>query len=343
MEFEMFTQQLINDRIHIRNTPQIPGLNFRAWRSESDLPLMLEVINGCKAEDKVERSETLEDLTNNYNHLEHCDPYQDMLMAEIDGRMIAYTRVTWNKQEDGLTYYLTFGFLLPEWRRQGIGSAMLGWTEDRLRKLASSHEKKGSRFFQAGAADTEKGTTALLEKAGYLPVRYEFDMRRPISDPLPEAPMPPGLEVRPVKPEHIRPIWDAMQEAFRDHWGFAEEGEKTYHAWQGQSSFQPAIWKVAWEGDQVAGMVLNFIDEPENAEYKRMRGYTEGISVRRPWRKKGLARSLIVQSIQMFKDMGMTETALGVDSQNLSGALRLYQGVGYRQTKQFTIYRKSLD
>jgi len=339
----MITQQLINDRIHIPNVPLIPGLNFRTFRGESDLPAMLEVINGCKAEDKVERSETLQDITNNYNHLEHCDPYQDMLIAEVDDRMIAYTRVTWNKQEDGLTYYMTFGFLLPEWRRQGIGSAMLGWTEDRLRQLASTHDKTGPRFFQAGAADTEKGTTALLEKAGYLPARYEFNMSRPISEPLPEAPMPPGLEVRPVKPEHIRPIWDAMQEAFRDHWGFAEEGEEIYQAWQGQSSFQPAIWKVAWEGDQVAGMVLNFLDENENEEYKRLRGYTEGISVRRPWRKKGLARSLIVQSIQMFKVMGMTETALGVDSQNLSGALRLYQGVGYRQTKQFTIYRKPLE
>jgi len=339
----MSTQQLINDRIHVPNAPEIPGLSFRAWRGESDLPLMLAVITGCKDEDKVELSETLENITNNYNHLEHCDPFQDMLIAEIDDRMIAYTRVTWNKQEDGLTYYMTFGFLLPEWRRQGIGSAMLAWTEDRLRQVASTHEKTGPRFFQAGAADTEKGTTAMLEKAGYQPARYDFNMSRPISEPLPDAPMPPGLEVRPVKPEHIRPIWDAMQEAFRDHWGFAEEGEETYLAWQGQSSFQPAIWKVAWDGDQVAGMVLNFVDEPENIEYKRLRGYTEGISVRRPWRKKGLARSLIVQSIQMFKDMGMTETALGVDSQNLSGALRLYQGVGYCQTKQFSIYRKPLE
>lgn len=339
----MITQQLITDRINIPNAPDIPGLKFRTWRGESDLPHMLEVINGCKYEDKVERSETLADLTNNYSHLEHCDPYKDMLIAEINDRMIAYTRVTWNQQEDDLTFYMTFGFLLPEWRRKGIGSAMLAWTEDRLRQLASTHEKTGPRFFQAGAADTEKSTTAMLEKAGYQPVRYEFNMSRPISDPLPDAPMPSGLEVRPVQPEHIRPIWDAMQEAFRDHWGFAEEGEEIYQAWQGQRSFQPAIWKVAWDGDQVAGMVLNLINESENAEYQRLRGYTEGISVRRPWRKKGLARSLIVQSIQMFKDMGMAETALGVDSQNLSGALRLYQGVGYRQTKQFTIYRKPLD
>jgi ribosomal protein S18 acetylase RimI-like enzyme len=168
-------------------------------------------------------------------------------------------------------------------------------------------------------------------------------MRRPVTDPLPDAPMPAGLEVRPVKDEHIRPIWDAMQEAFRDHWGFVPEGEEKFKEWQGETNYQPHLWKVAWAGDQVAGMVLNFIDGPENKEYKRLRGYTEGISVRRPWRKLGLARALIVQSIQMFKDTGMTETALGVDSQNLSGALRLYQGVGYRQTKQFTIYRKPLD
>ncbi len=339
----MSTQQLINDRIEIPNAPAIPSLGFRTWRGESDLPLMLEVINSCKSEDKVERSETLAEITNTYNHLERCDPYADMLMAEIDDRLIAYTRLTWNQQEDGLTTYITFGFLLPEWRRQGIGSAMLAWTEDRLRQIASTHEKTGPRFFQAGAADTEKGTAAMLEKAGYQPVRYEFNMSRPINDSLPDAPMPSGLEVRPVQPEHIRLIWDAMQEAFKDHWGFVEEGEEIYQAWQGQSSFQPALWKVAWDGDQVAGMVLNFINGSENAEYERLRGYTEGISVRRPWRKKGLARSLIVQSIRMFKEMGMTETALGVDSQNLSGALRLYQGVGYRQTKQFTIYRKPLD
>ena len=339
----MNIHEMIADRIDVHHAPEIPGLNFRAWRGHSDLPAMLEVINACKDEDQVERSETLEDITNNYTHLEHCDPFQDMLIAEIDGRMIAYTRVFWNKQEDGLTYYQTFGFLLPAWHRQGIGTAMLTWTEERMRQIAAGHKKSGPRFFQAGAADTEKSTIAMLEKNGYQPVRYEFNMKRSTSDPLPDAPMPPGLEVRPVKPEHIRPIWNAMQEAFRDHWGYAEEGDETYQAWQGQSSFQPAIWKVAWEGDQVAGMVLNFIDEPENAEYHRLRGYTEGISVRRPWRKRGLARSLIVQSIRMFKDMGMTETALGVDSLNLSGALRLYQGVGYRQVKQFTIYRKPLD
>jgi ribosomal protein S18 acetylase RimI-like enzyme len=47
--------------------------------------------------------------------------------------------------------------------------------------------------------------------------------------------------------------------------------------------------------------------------------------------------------MKMFKEMGMTETAHGVDAQNLSGALRLYQSVGYRQVKQRTIFRKPME
>ena len=333
----------IDEKIEVLNAPEIPGLVFRKFAGEKDYPAMLDVIDGAKVEDEVERSTTIDDIANTYNHLENCDPFSDMLMAEVDGKMVAYSRVTWGRQPDDETFYFTFGFLLPEWRRKGIGSAMLTWTEERLRQIASEHTWSGKRFFQAGAADTEKGATALFEKYGYKPARYELSMKRLVTDPLPDAPMPAGLEVRPVQPEHIRPIWDAMQEAFRDHWGYVPGTEIDYQGWQGESSFQPDLWKVAWDGAQVAGMVLNFIDHPENEEYERLRGYTEGISVRRPWRKRGLARSLIVQSINMFKDMGMTETALGVDSQNLSGAFRLYQGVGYKKIKQYVIYRKPLD
>ena len=339
----MAATQLINENIIVTGAPSIPGLIFRTYRGDPDLPLMLEVIHGCKTEDGLERSDTLLDITNNYHHLERSDPPRDMVMAEVDGRLIAYTRVFWNLQEDGVYTYNTFGFLLPEWRRRGIGTAMLNWTENRLHQVAAENGHSGLRFFQSEIDRTQVSANALFVKAGYQPARYEFMMQRPITDPLPEAPMPPGLEVRPVREEHMHAIWAAMTEAFKDHWGSVPESEEKFLSWKEEATYQPHLWKVAWEGDQVAGMVLNFYNQAENEEYKRLRGYTEGISVRRPWRKKGLARSLIVQSIRMFKDMGMTETFLGVDSQNLSGALRLYQGVGYRQVRQLTIYRKTLD
>lgn len=340
----MNSSKVINGLITLPDAPAIPGLTFRRFRGESDYPHMLAVINGSKKVDGIERSDTLEELANNYAHLENCDPFQDVLVAEINGQVIAYSRVFWGKQLDGTRTYTSFGFLLPEWRRKGIGAAMLNHGERRLREIAANHPHDGPRYFQVFYVDeTEKGTLALLEKAGYTPIRYGFQMKRDLSEPFPDAPMPEGLEVRPVKKEHLRAIFDADMEAFRDHWGFTPPTEERYQAWISQPDFNPSLFKVAWDGDQVAGAVQNFIDTEENAEYNRKRGYTEGVFTRRPWRKRGLAKSLIVQSMRMFKEMGMTETALGVDAENLSGALRLYQSLGYRKVKMGITFRKPMD
>ena len=93
----------------------------------------------------------------------------------------------------------------------------------------------------------------------------------------------------------------------------------------------------------MAGMVLNRVDEEENAKNQRRRGYTQDVFVLRPWRRRGLARALLTQSIEMFRALGMDGTALGVDTQNPNGALALYQSVGYREDRCNTIFRKALE
>jgi mycothiol synthase len=90
-------------------------------------------------------------------------------------------------------------------------------------------------------------------------------------------------------------------------------------------------------------MVLNFVDEDENRKMGRKRGYTEDICVRRPWRKRGLASALIAASIHMFHEMGYEETALGVDVDNPSGALGLYESFGYQASTRQTVYLKLLE
>jgi mycothiol synthase len=338
----MATLKMTTEYISITEAPQIPGLRFRGFRGEEDFPKMLAVIDGSKDMDGIERSETLEDITNNYKYLTNCDPFTDMLFTEVNGQPVAYNRVFWYQEENGPRIYTVFGFLLPEWRRKGIGTAMLRWGEARLRVIAADHPKEGPHYFQSFVTDTEKGTIALLEAEGYQAIRYGFEMVRDLSEPFPAAPMPAGLEVRPVEEKHLRAIWEAAVEAFRDHWGYAPPKEDEYQQMLADPHFDPSIWKIAWDGDQVAGMVQNFVNQNENEEYERLRGYTEGICVRRPWRKRGLAKSLIVQSMQMFKEMGMTETALGVDAENTSGALYLYKSCGYKVVKQSTTFRKEM-
>ena len=339
----MSGQNMVSERIRVPEAPEIEGLVFRGFRGESDYPHMLAVIEGSKEVDQIERTETLEDLANNYAHLTNCDPYQDMLFAEVDGQVVGYSRVTWWTEDSGNWIYLHFGFLLPAWRHKGIGRAMLRYNQNRLRQIAAEREDSAARYFESFASDTEVANQALLQSEGFKAVRYGFEMVRSLSDPIAEKPLPEGLEVRPVLPGHYRAIWEANQEAFQDHWGYSPAKEEDYQRWLNESIFQPDIWQVAWDGDQVVGMVLNFLVEAENIKYDRQRGYTEFICVRRPWRKQGVASALITRSLKMFKQMGMTEASLGVDTQNLSGALRLYESLGFEPVKQHTTYRKLMD
>jgi ribosomal protein S18 acetylase RimI-like enzyme len=339
----MSEQPSFKNQILLPDSPSLPGLVFRSYMGDEDYPDMAVLISACKIADGVERSTNVEDIARTYRHLENCDPQTDMLFAELNGQVIAYGRIWWDDLLDGIRLYHPFGFLHPDWRGKGIGTAMWEAAEHRGREIAAGHPKETPKFFQVEPFDSEKDLVALLESRGYKPARYETHMRRDLSEPFPEAPMPPGLEIRPVKKEHIRPIFEASNEAFRDHWGSRDESEEEYKMQLESPEFHPELWKVAWDGDQVASVIHNFVDEKENEEYQRKRGYTEGICTRRPWRKLGLARSLLVQSMKMFKEMGMTETTLSADSQNLSGAVRLYESVGYHKVKQQIIFRKPME
>ncbi len=154
-------------------------------------------------------------------------------------------------------------------------------------------------------------------------------MSRKLED-LPECPLPDGIEVRPVMPKDYRQIWKASNEAFMDEYGAAVPTEEWYQSYLNGPYFIPHLWQVAWEGDEVVGSVQNYILPEENQKENRRRGYTEAISVRRPWRGRGIARALIRRSMAMFKAMNLDEVALTADTQNLTGAMRLYTDLGYK-------------
>ena len=168
------------------------------------------------------------------------------------------------------------------------------------------------------------------------------DMVRPDLEGLPEAPMPEGLVVRTPREDEMREVWEAEVEGFRDHLGAAPQTETGYREFLDNPYRDPTLWRVAWDGDEVAGQVRSYINGPENEAMGRRRGYTESISVRRPYRRRGLARALIVQSLHAVKERGMEEAALGVLTENLHGAFRLYESCGFRVVHSWTTLRKPL-
>jgi mycothiol synthase len=325
--------------------PSLDGFRLRAFQGPEDFEHMAAILAAARVVDGVERAETAASLANDYAHLVNSDPQRDMLFAELDGQVVAYNRCWWEQEENGPRLYGHIGVSTPASRGRGLGRTALRWLEGRLRAIAAEHPTGTERFFQTFVVATETARIALLASAGYHPARYGYDMVRPLDQPVAVTPLPAGLEVRPAQPEHYRAIWEADAEAFRDHWGYVPPTETNYQGWLAGNYFQPYRWQIAWDtaNNQVAGMVQNFVNEQENREYNRRRGYTEGISVRRPYRRLGLARALLTRSLRIFQDQGYTEAALGVDAQNPNGALRLYESVGFRVERQAFVYRKPLE
>jgi ribosomal protein S18 acetylase RimI-like enzyme len=153
--------------------------------------------------------------------------------------------------------------------------------------------------------------------------------------------MPEGIETRPVTRDQYRTIWDAMAEAFRDHWGEAEWVEEDWQRWAADPDNEdPRLWRVGWDGDQVAGVIATTVPAEENERYGRSRVYVASVSVRRPWRRRGLARALLASSLVAAREAGYTSASLGVDSNSPTGATDLYRSLGFEPEKTFIAWRK---
>jgi len=321
--------------------PNVPGVVFRPFRGASDYPHFARLITACASGEGDDRVETAEGIASGYDHLERCEPERDLLVAEVDGRPIGYGRVWWDQEVDGPRCYEQVCFLDPAYGSRGIGSALFEWNEKRLREIAAEHNAP-DKMLEVWANDRNTVATALFRGAGFEPITYSAEMVRPSVEDLPDHPLPNGVEIRPVREEDMRAIWEADVEAFRDHWGYVEPTEASYERFLAHPDNDPTLWKIAWDDEGVAGQVKSFINTAQNEEHGLRRGWTEAISTSRRWRRRGLAKALIVESIRELAARGMTDVALGVHTENPNGAFALYAGLGYEVVGTWTTYRKPL-
>jgi GNAT superfamily N-acetyltransferase len=329
--------------LRLPDAPAIPGLAFRLCDGLQDLPGMVPVAAAARQADGDPESVNLEAMTVDYQNLTNSTLETDIMLAQVDGTTVAYSRVFWEDFTDGTRAYHSFGFVDPDWRRKGIGRAMLRWNERRNLEIGAEHAAAGDthvRQLVSWGYDRNVGNAALLRSEGYEPSRRFHHMVREDLEAIEVPPLPDGLEVRPGHVDHARAVFAADIEAFQDHWGGVDDSEASFQRWRQQPTWDPSLWLVAWDGDQVAGAVLSLIDPQENEENDYLRGWLDSVFVRRAWRQRGLARALIGRSLELLRDRGMTSAQLGVDVENVNQALRLYEDAGFQVHQSETAWRK---
>ena len=323
--------------------PPITGLAFRAVRRD-DAAAMARIANRCNEADGLDERLSAREIAGwLLKGTPKYDPAVDLLIATVDDRPVAFTWLNWVVTSDGIREFRVGGWVDPDWVRRGIGGALLDWTERRAAELAREQNGSEPTVLGTWAGEKRVAKRVMIERAGYRPVRWFFDMIREPRDEVELPPMPDGLEIRPVTPEHYRAVWDADVEAFRDHWGGFDDSDESYRNFLEDPNFNADLFVVAWDGDQVAGAVINAISVDENQAMHRQRGWLESVFVRRPWRRRGLAAALVARSLVLLRAAGMTEAMLGVDADNPSGALHLYENAGFVVHHRGVAYHKPLE
>jgi mycothiol synthase len=321
------------------------GLRLRPYAGEVDIPVITNIVNRELEHDNVPFRESEAGIRSWYgNPNDKFDAQRDVTIAEIDGTPVAFAQRSWvDTSLDDLREYRNDGGVLPEWRHRGIGTALLAHNIEKSRELAATHDTDRPRILGSWTSDRMVDAQAILRKAGFEPVRWFFEMTRDLSQPIPDVPMPDGLEVREVTEDQLRQIWTADVEAFRDHWGGFDDSEDNYQRFLTRPSHDPSLWVIAWDGDEVAGGVINAIDAEENEQLGVKRGWLHSVFTRRAWRKRGLANALIARSLVKIRDRGMDTGILGVDAANPTGALGLYERNGFVVLERSTAWRRPLE
>ena len=307
--------------------------------SAGDWEALARVVNAARKADRADEILTAEGLASDYPAVEM---ERDGVVAEVAGEPVGYCIGQLRDRGGVLVADLT-GAVHPAHRRRGIGSELLHQARDRAVDRMAADRRAMPHELRSYAMDSETGLVAMLEDEGFVPIRFGYEMRRFLTSPIPDRPLPAGLEIRPVAEADQRKIFDAGEEAFQDHWGHRPPTEQDFHDLFHGPDMTPELWCVAWEGDEVAGVVVNTIHPQEVEALGIRRGWLDRVSVRRPWRGRGLAKALCVESMRVLRARGMDEAWLGVDGQNPSGAVHLYEGLGFHVAKGWKAFGRPVD
>jgi GNAT superfamily N-acetyltransferase len=246
------------------------------------------------------------------------------------GEVAGYMEV-WDLSEPHVRA-IAWGQFHPQHRGNGACMALFEWARQRSAQALELAPAEARVVAVGYALHSDPEVGDMYRRAGFELVRHSLRMVTDLeAEPVAPA-WPAGITLRTWEAqEGLEAVVRVVRESFRDHYGyveipFEEDVERWRHRKLKNPDFDPSLWFIAMDGDDIAGVSLcdpKVYDDPEM-------GWVGTLGVRRPWRKRGLGMALLQHSFGEFYRRGVGKVGLGVDASNLTGALRLYERAGMR-------------
>ncbi len=295
----------------------------------TDLMNTIEVAGGGRA------AFTAEETTAMVSGLVHDMATDTRLTFDGDGALVAGGMVA-TPPAGGFRLDM-IGGIHPDRLGEGLGRELLAWQVERATQIHAAVAPDAQWQAELGAMLGDEISPRLYRRFDFAPVRYFFDMVADTAAANPDAVLPEGLQLVQPAEEHAHALYEAHMEAFTDHWGFQRGSYERFRTLVlDNESYRPDLSRLALDGDEIAGYLLGYNDaDPE-------RLYIGQIGTRRPWRGKGLASALIAEAFTAAAKDGLPRVSLGVDAENPTGAVGVYERAGFVKEHSFVAYRRPI-
>ncbi len=316
-------------------------LTMRPYGGEADLEAIANLINACEVVDQLDSGTSVPELRQSLEE-PSLDKARDIrLWEDTDGQLVGLGKLWIPPIGEVIDGFLGFR-VLPTARSGDLERQIVAWAEGRMREV--ERERGVQVKLRSSTRANQSERIALLERCGFKVDRYFFTMERSLSLPIPESQLPATFTMRQVRGNEDSEAWvELFNQSFIDHWNHHELTVESYKHWLTEPDYKPELDLVAVAADGTfAAFCHCHISLEDNKRSGRNEGWISTLGTRRGFRRMGLGRAMLLAGMQQLKAKGVDTARLGVDSENPSGAGRLYESVGFGKVYTQIIFVKDM-